>query len=78
MEGKESSEMTINHWKVYSPNQLHQHHSPQEAVTQDKLFDVKVVYISGKQIQIADCLSQLIKQGKDDDIEGLNLIGHDI
>ena len=42
------------------------------------VFNPKVVYISGKQIQITEGISWLIKQGKDEEIEGLSLVFHTI
>ena len=42
------------------------------------IYDVKVMYIKGKEIKIADCLSQLIKHSKDSENEGLNLVVHNI
>ena len=41
-------------------------------------YDVKIMYIKVKQIKIADCVSQLIKHSKDSEIEGLNLVVHNI
>ena len=41
------------------------------------MYDVKVMYIKGKEIKRADCLSCLIKHSKDSEIEGLNLVVHD-
>ena len=42
------------------------------------IYDMKVMYIKGKEIKIAVCLSCLIKHSKDSEIEGLNLVMHDI
>ena len=36
------------------------------------------MYMKGKKIKIADCLSWLLKHGKDSEIEGLNLVLHDM
>ena len=42
------------------------------------IYDVKFMYIKDREIKIADCLSWQIKCSKDGEIEGLNLVVHDI
>ena len=42
------------------------------------IFDMKALYIQGKEIQVPDCLSNLIRANKDNQIKGPDMIIHDV
>ena len=42
------------------------------------IFDINVIYIKGKEAQVADCLSHLIKSNKDPQMDGLDLVVYGI
>ena len=50
----------------------------QRMLLQISIFDIKLMYIKGKEIQAADCLFHLIKANKDDQISGLDIVVHDV
>ena len=42
------------------------------------IFNINVIYIKGKEVQVTDCLSHLIKSNKDPLMDSLDLVVHDI